>query len=46
MSLPEATVDDLRHMGITPEAIKDKIEQSGRRVEGDIVSVSDLISHY
>ena len=40
MSLPETTPDDLRRMGITPEAIKDKIEQSGRKVDGDIVRVS------
>jgi hypothetical protein len=42
MSLPETTVDDLRHLGITPEAIKEQIERTGQYVEGDIVSFSVL----
>jgi hypothetical protein len=42
MSLPEATPNDLRRMGITPEAIREQIERRGQRVNGRTVSVSVL----
>ena len=43
MSLPEATPDDLRRIGITPEVIRDQIQLGGRRVDGDIVSVQVFV---
>jgi hypothetical protein len=42
MSLPEATFDDIRRTGITPEAIGDEMERQGYQVNGKIVSFSVL----
>lgn len=39
MSLPKTTAEDLRHMGITPEAIKAELELRNYKIEGKIVSI-------
>lgn len=41
MPLPEATADDLRRVGITPEMIRAAFEHRDRKVDGE-VSVSVL----